>query len=96
MKCSAGCRNKPAGTDLTFDDYAQATQLCSGVADGAAAYVEGFNAADRRLVGVAGLARQQVAEDLIQGDRIFYIRDGYEALPQFLCREFTAQGVPCC
>jgi monoamine oxidase len=85
-------QKQPAGTDLTFDDYAHARQLAAAVADGAAGYVEGFNAADRRLVGVAGLARQQVAEDLIQGDRIFYIRGGYEALPQFLCREFTAQG----
>lgn len=85
-------QTQPAATDLTFDDYARARQLASNVADGAAGYVEGFNAADRRLVGIAGLARQQVAEDLIQGDRIFYIRGGYEALPQFLCREFTAQG----
>ena len=85
-------QSQPAGTDLSFDDYTRATQLAADVVEGAARYVEGFNAADRRLVGIASLARQQVAEDMIQGDRIFYIRSGYDALPRFLCREFTAQG----
>jgi monoamine oxidase len=83
---------QPAGADLTFEDYVRAIKLSGAVADRAAGYVEGFNAADRHLVGIAGLARQQVAEDLIQGDRIFYIKAGYEALPRFLCREFMAQG----
>jgi monoamine oxidase len=85
-------RSQPARTDLTFADYVRVNHIQPESAERAAAYVEGFNASDRNIVGVASLARQQQAEDLIQGDRIFHINGGYEVLPRFLCREFIALG----
>jgi monoamine oxidase len=77
---------------MSFADYVHLIRLEPGAAARAAAYVEGFNAADQNIVGIAGLAQQQRAEDNIQGDRIFHIAHGYEAMPRFLCREFMAQG----
>jgi hypothetical protein len=85
-------QSQPSGTDLTFADYLRVNHIQSESAERAAAYVEGFNASDRNIVGIASLARQQQAEDLIQGDRIFHIDRGYEGLPRFLCREFLALG----
>jgi monoamine oxidase len=81
-----------SNTDMSFAEYLRVNRIDGPNAQQAAAYVEGFNAADHNIAGIAGLARQQRAEDSIQGDRIFHLRDGYEALPQFLCREFMAQG----
>jgi monoamine oxidase len=85
-------KSQPPHTDMSFAEYMRLQPLEAGVAARAAAYVEGFNAADRNIVGIAGLAQQQRAEDGIQGDRIFHIAHGYEAMPRFLCREFIAQG----
>jgi monoamine oxidase len=85
-------KSQPARTDMSFADYLRINPPAPPVAERAAAYVEGFNAADSNIVGIAGLAAQQRAEDLIQGDRIFHIRGGYEQLPRFLCREYMAQG----
>jgi monoamine oxidase len=85
-------KSQPPHTDMSFAEYLRLNPLEAGAAARAAAYVEGFNAADRNIVGIAGLAQQQRAEDSIQGDRIFHIAQGYEAMPRFLCREFMAQG----
>jgi len=85
-------KSQPPHTDMSFAEYLRLNPLEPSVAARAAAYVEGFNAADRNIVGIAGLAQQQRAEDSIQGDRIFHIAHGYEAMPRFLCREFMAQG----
>ena len=56
------------------------------------AYVEGFNAADHRIIGIASLGIQQAAEDATEGDRLFRIREGYDRLPQFLAQKFTEAG----
>jgi monoamine oxidase len=85
-------QSQPPRTDISFADYLRINPPPPAIAERAAAYVEGFNAADRDIVGIAGLARQQRAEDLIHGDRIFHIRGGYEQLTGFLCRESTAGG----
>jgi monoamine oxidase len=83
---------QPAGTDATFAEYLQRAAIKGSDAERAAAYVEGFNAADRNIIGVAALARQQRAENDIQADRIFRIRCGYSALPQFLADRFRQSG----
>jgi len=83
---------QPVGSDATFAEYLVHAGIKKQVADQAAAYVEGFNAADRNIIGVAALARQQRAEDDIQADRIFRIRAGYSAVPRFLADELEKSG----
>ena len=84
---------QPPGTDQTFSQYLQHAQVDAASRMQAARYVEGFNAADRRTIGIAALVRQQEAEDRISGDRIFHVRDGYDALPSYLCRRALEAGV---
>lgn len=83
---------QPAGCDMSFAEYlkSRAIDAASGLAAGN--YVEGFNAADRTRIGIAALAKQQRAEDAIQGDRLFRISTGYDALPAFLASEFSSAG----
>jgi monoamine oxidase len=76
-------RNSPHA-DLSFDDYLRAASIEATTAERAAGYVEGFNAADRNLISAKALIRQRYAEDRLQGDRIFHIRAGYDALPNYL------------
>jgi monoamine oxidase len=83
---------QPPGSDATFAEYLARAGITTSHAVRAAAYVEGFNAADRNIIGVAALARQQRAENDIQADRIFRIRTGYSALPQFLADQFRLSG----
>ena len=86
-------RERPA-SDMTFTDYL--TWAGIGAADAAAAadYVEGFNAADRSVIGAAALAKQQGAEDEIQGGRLFHVRDGYDRIPLIMVRALRQLGVP--
>jgi monoamine oxidase len=83
---------QPAGTDMPFDEYLRSNPPEPAAADDAARYVEGFNAADRRHIGIASLARQQQAEDAIEGDRLFRLRAGYQTLPEFLASELLRAG----
>jgi monoamine oxidase len=76
-------RNSPQ-SDLTFDGYLRAAGTDPATANRAAGYVEGFNAADRGIISATALVRQQGAEDQLQGDRIFHVRAGYDALPKYL------------
>jgi monoamine oxidase len=81
---------QPCGTDRTFSEYLDLAGIDGPTRTRAAAYVEGFNAADRDVIGVAALARQQRAEDAIHSDRIFHITAGYDALPSYLAEKFAA------
>ncbi|HEV7613883.1 MAG TPA: NAD(P)/FAD-dependent oxidoreductase [Steroidobacteraceae bacterium] len=75
----------PSGTgDMTFAEFLQTAKIDGAQAETAAEYVEGFNAADRDVIGVAALAKQQKAEDAIHGDRIFRVQAGYDLIPQLL------------
>jgi len=71
-------------SDVSFEGYLQAAHVDPASAERAAGYVEGFNAADRKIVSAAALVRQQRAENKLQGDRIFHVRSGYDALPNYL------------
>ena len=83
---------QPLGGDATFAQFLEAARIPDGLRSRAAAFVEGFNAADCNVVSVAALARQQNAEDAISGDRNFRVRAGYAALPAWLSRQFTLAG----
>jgi monoamine oxidase len=81
------------GRDLTFAEYLdQHPEIPAEQRQMAIAYVEGFNAADHRLISAQSLGVQQSAEDAIEGDRLFRIREGYDALPKYLARKFTEAG----
>jgi monoamine oxidase len=81
-----------ADHDETFDEYLRRCGIDAGAAESAAAYVEGFNAADRHVIGVAALAKQQRAEDAIEAERIFRIGQGYDALARFMAAKFEHAG----
>ncbi len=82
--------------DLTFAEWIAQKNISEEMAQGATAFVEGFNAADARRIGTAALARQQKAEDAIEGDRLFRIRKGYSALADFLLKKFEEAGGTVC
>jgi monoamine oxidase len=88
----AWLEKQPAGCDMSFAEYL--TRHASHATNAAAAtnYVEGFNAADHQRIGLAGLAKQQRAEEAIQGDRIFRLTRGYDAIPRFLAEELARDG----
>jgi monoamine oxidase len=83
---------QPPGTDATFANYLDIAGIERRRGEQAAAYVEGFNAADANVIGVAALAQQQRAENAIQGDRLFHIHAGYDAVPNFLRERFERAG----
>lgn len=85
-------RRQPIGTDATFADYLSRMQVPAALAKRAIGYVEGFNAADYKRIGVAALERQQQAECDIDAERIFSLSSGYERLPRFLAAKFQAAG----
>jgi monoamine oxidase len=49
-------------------------------------FVEGFNAADARRISVKGLNRQTEASEKEEGNRLFRVPGGYDALPAHLAR----------
>ena len=83
---------KPAGTDMSFEQYLESHPTEADAAEAATRYVEGFNAADQRRIGIASLAKQQRAEDAIEADRLFRVSSGYDAVPKFLAAEFARAG----
>jgi monoamine oxidase len=80
------------GSDVSFEGYVRAAHVDAADAERAVAYVEGFNAADRNRVSATALVRQQRAEDHVQGDRIFHICSGYDALPEYLAAQSVRAG----
>jgi monoamine oxidase len=83
---------EPAGRDLSFADYLKTRGIDGPAAAQATRFVEGFNAADHHRIGIAALAKQQRAEDLIDADRLFRVHAGYAALPGFLADQFARAG----
>jgi monoamine oxidase len=84
--------SQPRGADATFAEYLKLAAIDPLKGEHAALYVEGFNAADRNIIGVAALARQQRAENDIDGDRLFHVERGYDAVPVFLANRLRAAG----
>jgi glycine/D-amino acid oxidase-like deaminating enzyme len=80
------------GCDMSFAEYQTIAPTDPATDAAAANYVEGFNAADRHRIGIASLAIQQRAEDVIDGDRVFHVAEGYGAVMEFLASQFRAAG----
>jgi monoamine oxidase len=83
---------QPAGTDATFAQYLARAGIDASRRKRAESYVESFNAADSNIIGIAALAKQQLAENTIQADRLFHVGGGYDALARFLSEKFLAAG----
>jgi monoamine oxidase len=83
---------QPPGTDATFANYLDIAGVERRRGEHASAYVEGFNAADANVIGIASLAQQQRAENAVQADRLFHVRAGYDAVPNFLRERFERAG----
>jgi monoamine oxidase len=79
-----------SGPDLSFSEYLAQHPLTEDQRQSVIGFVEGFNAADHRRISVLSLGLQQAAEDAIEGDRLFRLRDGYDRLPEFLARKIAA------
>ena len=79
--------------DMSFAEFLARRKADPADAAQARAYVEGFNAADAERIGILALARQQQAEDAIDGDRAWRAADGYDVLPLFLAQRAEQAGV---
>lgn len=69
------------GRDENFASFIGRAEFSAAVKRRATRYVEGFNAADAARVGIASLAQDAQAADQIEGDRSFFILDGYDSVP---------------
>ena len=78
--------------DCSFADYLDMMHVPQASRKRLIGFVEGFNAADHRVIGVAALGKQQVVEDATEGDRMFHVRGGYAQVPQFLARQIEQLG----
>ncbi len=81
-----------AGEDVSFAGWVAGKGLSEEERGSATGYVEGFNAADARVMSVRALGVQQVAEDAIEGDRVFRVRGGYDQLPLYLAKRVGELG----
>ena len=81
-----------SGPDCTFVEYLDRVELEPWQREAEIEYVEGFNAADARVASALALGRQQAAEDAIEGDRVWRIREGYDQVPEFLAQRARAAG----
>ena len=80
------------GTDLAFADYPPLEKLSPEKREEVVSYVQSFNAADYRKIGVHALAVQQRAEEEIASDEIFRVREGYDRVPEFLAGKVREAG----
>jgi len=84
--------SQPQGSDVTFAEYLRLRGIDGPDAREARNYVEGFNAADANVIGVRSLAVQQRAEDAIDADRLFRVKQGYEELPNAMAADVGRAG----
>src|SRR5581483_2285963 len=70
--------------DESFEQYLRNSRQRPNVKKWARIQVEGFNAARSNVISAASLKQDSEAQDDIDGDRIFRLLNGYDAIPQFL------------
>jgi monoamine oxidase len=69
-----------AKQDEPFESFVQREKVDDAGADWATSYIEGFNAADAKLIGTRALAYQQEAEERIGGSNSWRLDGGYTKL----------------
>ncbi len=80
------------GVDLPFADYPPLKSLSPEKRAEVINFVQSFNAADYRQIGVHALAVQQHAEEEIGSDEVFRVKDGYGRVPEFVARKVREAG----
>jgi monoamine oxidase len=80
------------GVDLAFADYPPLEKLSPEKRDEVIHYVQSFNAADYRHIGIHALAVQQRAEREIASDEVFRVREGYDRVPEFVANKVREAG----
>jgi monoamine oxidase len=80
------------GVDLAFADYPPLEKLSPERRDEVINYVQSFNAADYRQIGVHALAVQQRAEKEIASDEVLRVREGYDRVPEFVAKKVREAG----
>jgi monoamine oxidase len=81
-----------SGPDITFAEYLDHKQTPIEERAPIIGFVEGFNAAYHRVISAASLGVQQRAEEAIEGDRSYRLRDGYGRLPEYLAQRIAVHG----
>ncbi len=79
--------------DLSFQELLDRSSLAQDQRRWAAAYVEGFNAADKNRISVESLRVQQEAEDRIGGDASFRVLGGYDQIIHAMFRSLDRTSV---
>lgn len=80
------------GRDLAFADYPPLESLSADKREEVINYVQSFNAADYRQIGVHALAVQQRAEEETGSDAVFRVREGYDRVPEILAKKVREAG----
>ncbi len=81
-----------AKPDIAFAEWLKHSDVPVDERDAITGYVEGFNAADARRIGVQSLGAQQAAEDASEGDRAWHIQEGYAKLADYLAERLQQLG----
>jgi monoamine oxidase len=85
-------RMKSDAPDQSFSDFIHALNVPTTLRGEAIDFVEGFNAADQHKIGVHGLMAADEASDEIEGDRAFWIKEGYGQVITWLESELKKQS----
>jgi monoamine oxidase len=80
------------GEDVSFWEWLKRSDVPKLERQALLGYVEGFNAADARRIGVKSLGAQQKAEDATEGDRSWHVVGGYAQLTDYLAAKVKALG----
>jgi len=91
FKCIEALKDRQ-NTDCSFAQYMDQENVPEQSRNRLVRFVEGFNAADHTVIGVASLGKQQAAEDAIRGDRMLQVRGGYRQIPDYLAKRFRDAG----
>ncbi len=80
------------GEDMPFAEWLDNSDLPEDQRAMLTGYVEGFNAADARVISAKSLGVQQRAEDAIGGDQSWHLEGGYTQLAEYLAERVRAAG----
>jgi len=80
------------GVDMAFANYPPLEKLSPAKRDEVINYVQSFNAADYRLIGVHALAVQQRAEEETGSGEVIRVREGYDRVPEFVAKKIREAG----